>query len=742
MAHDQDPSVTPIASLDKEPTKKEDIVRLVDDEWHLLRRSRTALEFRIKEGTHMLGGDQWIRWLPYNARFDRHNLEEWVPTPVTNYLVRAYDRIKDLFTSGDILPTVDPATRAQRDIEAAKAAEKALRSEFYRLKTDLHIHEKAAGWLVLAGTCVLYSGWDPRAGVMNRVPRRSLKKKYLKRDGMSCSTCEYTMPTELAPERCPQCIDQPFLDPIEMDVYEDDGSKAYELEEVHDEKNGVPQYDEFKEGQLVESCVNLLNWYPQPARRWEDVRYVLETDPMDIDQVKDLFPKEAKDLKPEGMEYEDWTGADFTGAHSSMHVNGRTLENTEADKRDKDRILVKIFRHIPDHRFKKGLLAIVAGNKLLYKGPLDSCDGKLPYTLIKYRDMPGLFWGGSVFSDIIPQQKRINAIDSHLIQNRKQMVSNQWLIPNGAGISKVDGRAGLIIRYDPMATGGHQPQRLPGTPVSQQVVQERESAIRDLEQISGASDPMQGGMPPGASGIETGAGVELIQEQAFKRFGPAIRNWRMGLADHEHRKLQVIEKYWETPRLVKVLGEHQHTEASYFSKADVQGTADMIVRVAAGMDRSKVAHQQKIMRAAQMGLLGDIRQPNVRGKILEQLEVDGFEAEYVADAKKARRIIQAIVDGAPQEDQPPPLPFDNHQIQLEVFREYMLTTEFEALEPEQQQMLVQRAQMAQQQVQQQQQQAMMAAQAAKGAPEQAGNAVVQSGAMGAQGIEQQAPTGV
>lgn len=740
MAHEQDPSVTPVASLDKEPTKDEDIVTLVDDEWHILRRSRTGLEYRVKEGTHMLGGDQWIRWLPYNSRFDRHSLDEWVPTPVTNYLVRAYDRIKDLFTSGDILPTVDPATRSQKDIEAAKAAEQVLRSEFYRLKTDLHIHEKAAGWMVLAGTAVLYAGYDPRAGVVNRVPRRSLKKNYITRPGVECPTCSYSADQEIAPERCPVCPDRPFLEPVELDVYDEDGEKAYELEEVQEEKNGVPQYNEYKEGQLVESCVNLLNWYPQPARRWEDVRYVLETDPMDIDQVKDLFPKEAKDLNPEGMEYEDWTGADWTGAHTSALTNGKVIEGDS--KRDKDRILVKIFRHIPDHRFKKGLLAIVAGDTLLYKGPLDSCDGKLPYTIIKYRDLPGLFWGGSVFTDIIPLQKRINAIDSHMIQNRKQMVSNQWLVPNGAGISKVDGRSGLIIRYDPMATGGHTPQRLPGVPVSQQVVQERETSVRDLDQISGAGDPMQGGMPPGASGIETGAGVELIQEQAFKRFGPAIRNWRMGLGDHEHRKLQVIEKYWDHPRLVKVLGEHQHTEASYFSNADVQGTSDMIVRVAAGMDRSKVAHQQKIMRAAQMGLLGDMRQANVRGKILEQLEIEGFEAEYVADAKKARRIIQSIVEGFPQDQLPPALPFDNNQIQLEVFREFMLTTEFEALEPDQQSALMQRAQMAQQEVQKSQAQAMQAAQAAKGAPEQAGEALAQSGAMGQQGIQTQAPGGM
>lgn len=733
---DRSETNTPVGRLSKAPTSKDEKIALVQDNWEYLRRSRSALEYRIKEGMHMLGGNQWIRWLPYNGRFDRHTLPEWVPTPVTNHLVRVYDRIRDLFTSGDILPTVDPATRTQRDIEAARAAEQILRSEFYRLKTDLHIHEKAAGWLVLAGTAVLYAGFDPRSGTLQRVPRRSLNKKYVKQEGMGCPSCTYVEDARIAPERCPICPDRPFLDPQDISVYDDSGELAYELEEVEEkDENGNPVYDEYRDGQIVESVVNLLNWYPQPARTWEDVRYVLETDPMDIDQIRDIFGSKAGHVVSENIEYEDWSGAD-----DSAFTQGRFVETN--NHRNRDRALVKIFRHIPDHRFKDGLFSIVANNELLYEGKLDSCDGRLPYTMIKYREMPGMFWGGSVFTDVIPQQKRINSIDSHMTQNRKQMVSNQWLVPNGAGISKVDGRSGLIIRYDPMATGGHRPERLPGIPVSQQVVQEREMSVRELEQLSGATDPMQGGMPPGASGIETGAGVELIQEQAFKRFGPAIRNWRIGLSEHEHRKLMLIEKYWKRARIVRALGENKHTEANYFSGADVYGSNDMIVRVAAGMDRSKVAHQQKVMRVVEMGLLGDVRQPHVRGKILELLEIEGFESEYVADAKKARRIIQSIIENVPNEEQPPPLPFDNHQVQLEVFREYMLTTEFEALDQTKQQMLLQRAMIAQQQVQQQQQQAMQAAQAAKGAPESAAEAMANTGAMGQQAaVQTQAPGG-
>ena len=156
----------------------------------------------------------------------------------------------------------------------------------------------------------------------------------------------------------------------------------------------------------------------------------------------------------------------------------------------------------------------------------------------------------------------------------------------------------------------------------------------------------------------------------------------------------------------------------------------MTIKVGIGADYSDVAYQQKVMKAAQLGVLGDIRQPQVRGRVLEALGIDGFEGEYVLEAKKARRVLTAIRDGASAEDLPPILPVDNHQIQYEVIREFMLTSEFEKMDESPKQALIQRAQVHQQAIQQEQQKAMQAAEAAKGAPDQAAEGIAQSGAMG------------
>tara|TARA_R110002073_G_scaffold141383_9_gene292506 strand:- start:1013 stop:3202 length:2190 start_codon:yes stop_codon:yes gene_type:complete len=727
MRNNKGISFSPVASLDKAPKTEDDYLNFGEDVWSYLSGSRGGIERNIKEALHMLGGNQWIKYSPNSARFDHHTLDDWVPTPVTNYLVRNFDRIVDIFITGDIMPNVDPATRNQDDIEAARTAQHVLQSEFHRLSTDLNLHIPAAGWLVLSGNAILYTGWDAKAGDKMRQPRMGLDKKEVTQEVMNCATCGYQEPADRAPERCPNCYEKPFLESSQEPVYDMSGQKSYDTTEVPErDKDGYPVYDEYSVGNLTESVINPLNWYPQPARSFRDVRYVMETDPMDVDQIKDKFGSKAKDLVAESLDYENWTGV-------FDHQNdGSGQDDT------KDKVLLKFFRHVPDRRFKNGCLLIYANGKVLYKGDLDSCDGNLPYTHIKYRDMPGLFWGGSPFSDMVPLQKRINAVDSHIVQNRKQMVSNQWLVPEGAGVSHVDGRAGLIIRYNPHTTGGFKPERLQGVPVSAQVLQERDSTLRDMDEVSGAREILQGGIPPGGSGLETGAAVELVQEQAFKRFGPAIKAWRAGLSEHEHRKLLIIHKYWKESRLIKNIGDNKETESFHFTGADVYRAEDMTVKVGIGANYSDVAYQQKIMKAAQLGVLGDIKQPQVRGRVLEALGIDGFEGEYVLDAKKARRVLTAIRDGAGPEDLPEILEIDNHQIQYGVLREFMLTSEFEKMDEGPKQALMQRAQQHRQVIEQEQQKAMQAAQAAKGAPDQAAEGIAQSGAMGPQQSQQNA----
>ena len=123
---------SPVSSLERAPSTAEDYATLVENAWAYVQEGRGGLEYRIKEATHFLAGDQWIRYSPLSNKFTKHVLEDWVPKPITNYLTRPFDRILDLFTSGQIMPHVVPSTQDQADIEASQAAQRILHAEIGR----------------------------------------------------------------------------------------------------------------------------------------------------------------------------------------------------------------------------------------------------------------------------------------------------------------------------------------------------------------------------------------------------------------------------------------------------------------------------------------------------------------------------------------------------------------------------------------------------------------------------------
>lgn len=713
---------SPVHSISKAPSTEEEWLSLIDDVWGYARQGRWGLEYRVREAMHFVIGEQWVRFTPHSHRFERHAIEDWVPTPVDNVLIEFYDYLVDLFTSGNTHPDVRPATRDQDDVEAAKAAKRALISEFERLNTEGKLLPDAAGWLALSGNAVLASSWNSHKGDRIRKPRIETISSAQTYTQAVCTACGYTERKEVVQSTdCPEC-GQPltYRQNEEQDLY---GNVLMESKTQKVMRDGNYVYDEFPVGNVDERVVNLLNWYPMPARDWTDVQqhgWVMETDPVDLDRLKDLFGSKAKDVVAESINTEDWS------ASPVQQFNNGLFSGQQSS--DRDKVLLKIWRHAPSKKFKEGCLTLSVNGHLLYKGKLDSCDGKLPYTLIRYREVPGMFWGEGPIPDLIPQQKRLNSIDSAIVQNRKQNISPQWLIPEGSGISRVTGRSGAVYRWSPQASGGFKPERMPGMPLPPQVMEERARVVQSMNQQVGLPEIMRGNLPVGSSGLETGAAVEFLFERAYKRFGQAVRNWRLGLSEHYHRNLRIISKYWDEERVVKVLGENKDMQSYYYSKADFASADDMTVSSTVGLEESQVGRTQKVLQAVQMGLLGDVRNPAVRGKILEDMRLDGFDTEYLLDAKKARRVLASLRDG---EEAEPMLPdIDNHQIQFQILKDYMLTHEYSQEDEGVKQAILQRATQHKQVMMQRQQEMMQAAQAAKGTGKDVSQRLIDGGAMG------------
>jgi len=687
----------PISTLET-PESDEEMVRFVDVVFETLRAPKRGHEKRWKEAILMIAGEQWLDFDEATNSFKAANMADWVPKPVTNYLAKVYDRGIDIFTSGDLKAATRPPTDDQADIDAAVKSEQILHYLHEELKT-WSLQSLGAAWIWATGNVILKAYYDLDAGSIVKTPRTALEETPFLIPNPDGTQTQLT-----------DAFDEPVFDVTRVQKRDEQGN---------------PVFEERKEGQVAETALSPFNWYPEIIEIPSDVTYGVEIQVVSIDQLRELFGTEAV----EGIGGEDISEFSL-GNFLDSKMNHLLANETD------EHILLKTYRSEPSERWEEGKVIITAADKLLHEGPLERYyGGKLPYEHVRYRELPGEFWGVGPLDAAVPLQKRINAIDATIVHHRKTMVNPQVFEPKGANLSEMTGRMGARIIWDWKASGGNRPEIKPSVPLSPEVRNEREATIRDLEAIVGTVEVLSGQQP---SGVDTLGQTQILAEQALRRFAPIVRRWRRGLAEHERKKLVIAQEMWNTPRMVRVVGDNETIEIKHFMGADIGNTQDVLIREESSVVFSEAFRQQKVMQAAQMGLL-DISNPAIASKVMDLLEIPGFVNQFNLDAKLARRRLNAVIEGAPvgdpQQPQTPPGAImarnnDNHFVHFQIISDYTKTTEYEALDQPTQQSIGQLMTQHLQQVEAQRQQAVQAVERTRGSGKQAEGAAADVGAFG------------
>jgi hypothetical protein len=91
------------------------------------------------------------------------------------------------------------------------------------------------------------------------------------------------------------------------------------------------------------------------------------------------------------------------------------------------------------------------------------------------------------------------------------MANPVWVVPESAGIEHFTGEPGLILKWNPLASGGQgKPERVAGMEVPSTLYQLRDQIIKDIEDLSGAFDIIKGQKP---AGIEAFSALQLLVER-------------------------------------------------------------------------------------------------------------------------------------------------------------------------------------------------------------------------------------
>jgi hypothetical protein len=181
--------------------------------------------------------------------------------------------------------------------------------------------------------------------------------------------------------------------------------------------------------------------------------------------------------------------------------------------------------------------------------------------------------------------------------------------------------------------------------------------------------------------------MQLLVEQDDTRIGIETECHEYSYADLGRILLKFVDKYYETDRLLKIVGENMEYTVRKFNGTDIRKNFDVHVIRGSTLPGSKVLKRQEIMNLHQQGYFGNPGDPLVLQNVLSMLEYgDEYQGWKKISLRKSQinRGIQMIENG----QKPPVSEFDDHALWMQELDDYRVSEKFLKLSPEQQSIIL------------------------------------------------------
>lgn len=688
-------------SLEKVKTDDHDkIANEIEGYYKLDHGTKNALSWHWEKNQLMLDGQQWLvyegnretggQW----KRLSPSPQNEYIPRPVTNYLIDGYQTLKGYILKNKPRITIRSNTQANRDKTAAKLAELVADTNYERLQ-EIDNYEYALSCLITYGTVFKKDYWDSSYTSLVKVPRMEQRPVTDPNTGLPTGQMEEAqvvdpMTGEYMFDEMPlgdvnTAVIEPFriaLDPIAANLHEVRWIMEYSIRPL---------------SWITENFDKPLNTQPEEEILGE-IEQELDEDGNLMVPQEEGYTGLAKSVKPEkhlsaSMRrfYQLKTSSGVKGAMGSgLGGSSGGGDSTMLE----DAAVVKEYYERPTRENPQGRLFVVANGKTLYSGPSPYQGPQQgdwhPYSSCRWEIVPGRFWGKSPLDDVTEIQKHINSIDSAIILTRKTMAIPQKLIPRGTmGVNDAwTGRPGQKVYFTP-GSNGESPTTIPAAGVDPQVMAERSQKVDDIKNIMGAPDILKGDRPPGVTAFSA---LNLLFEIGAGKIFPMADRWKRFIESSQRKQLVLVAKKYREPRpefiqrLLSMNSELTIDQIKNFIGKDLYDNCNVIIDPASSVPKMKAAEQAKLMELAQLGVL-NLEDPSNKKEFLDRLDILGFDGGYGRDANRAKfendQLDQLAND--PNGRRPVRLECDNDDIHIAIHEDRQKEPSFEELPPEVQQ---------------------------------------------------------
>jgi hypothetical protein len=448
-------------------------------------------------------------------------------------------------------------------------------------------------------------------------------------------------------------------------------------------------------------------WIDPAAKTFSEAKWAICEHSLSRDEIKNRF---GRDIEPDSVP----TDPDKSLPYNQSDENGSMTPTVKK---------VYFGYFLPQAALPKGRYVVwvedggggegqpegAGDQNILYDEPWNTPSNELPLVKFGGVRVPGSTYDDAVVTMARPLQKELNRTVSQIVEYKNLTIKPRVWAPIGSLKTRLTSEPGAVYEFQPIAGLRPEIEQLPAMPPY--VFNHLEDITRRLKEVFGLNEVSEGTVPPN---VEAGVAIDLLQEMSTDRIAPQIKMLEVSLARAAKLLLILAQKYYIEERQMKIAGGGGSTRVKKFRGADIAGGIDVTAESGSGLPRTRAGRQARIESFIDRGILS----PQKAWKYVDLADMKSVAASFMANEDQALREHDKILEGEPlnraamnqaiqavmqgvnpdtgeQLSGDPaemkgiieraafmPGPADDHPTHLEQHQQFLVSVEFEALDPE------------------------------------------------------------
>lgn len=383
------------------------------------------------------------------------------------------------------------------------------------------------------------------------------------------------------------------------------------------------------EGELIGTVPSIFNIRPDPtAKNIAGCRWFIEIMEVTQDEILENFPDiTAEDLK-------------LTTENSQPGNKYAGMYEPEREK-DLDEItyIVAYDWERKSKQFPKGRLIISIPGMILWAKENPAL-AEIPFFKYGYKRFGNSFWSTGPLHHVQDIQREFNRTESiiseHIEGWRAKMVLEQGAVVK-EGAFTTDSFE--ILEVNPGRLNDIKPLTMPE--LSPQVMNHRDFLMAAKDIVSNVHEVSYSQLPQYATRAPASL-YAMMMEQENLKIDPMVKQINKTLRQEATFRLRMIGEYYDTKRMVKIVGRNERSTVAYFSGADLKGNYDVKLVIGVSIHQSKAIQQRMILDMKGQGAPIDW---NLIFKLLWEGDISEDLRSDIIDEQRASRENQAFNDG-------------------------------------------------------------------------------------------------